>query len=157
MQTAIYLKRFHSYGIGESHADTLLAGVDRLAPDGSVKLGFRAHYPQLETKLTVRGSDMDDIRRKLAPVEQEVRKRLGNFILAEDDRTLEGVVLAELASRRRHAVARRDVHERTDRRAHRASAGRRESRSPRHRGARARRSVRRRRTRWSGGDGRDHA
>src|SRR6185295_7971373 len=99
MQTAIYLKRFHSYGIGESHADTLLKGVEALAPDGSVKLGFRAHYPQLETKLTARGSDMDDIRRKLAPVEQEVRKRLGNFILAEDDRTLEGVVLAELASR----------------------------------------------------------
>ena len=99
MQTAVYLKRFHSYGIGESHADTLLAGVTELAPDGSVKLGFRAHYPQLETKLTVRGRDMDDIRRKLAPVEQEVRKRLGNFILAENDDTLEGVVLKELASR----------------------------------------------------------
>jgi nicotinamide-nucleotide amidase len=98
-QTAIYLKRFHSYGIGESHADTLLAGVEALAPDGSVKLGFRAHYPQLETKLTVRGTDMDEIRTKLAPVEQEVRKRFGNFILAEDDRTLEGVVIDELASR----------------------------------------------------------
>jgi nicotinamide-nucleotide amidase len=97
--TAIYLKRFHSYGIGESHADSLLAGLEALAPDGSVKLGFRAHYPQLETKLTVRGSDMDDIHRKLAPIEQEVRKRFGNFILAEDDRTLEGVVLAELQSR----------------------------------------------------------
>src|SRR5258705_2954331 len=98
-QTAIYLKRFHSYGIGESHADSLLAGVEALAPDGSVKLGFRAHYPQLETKLTVRGTDMDDIRAKLAPVEHEVRKRLGNFILAEDDRTLESVVLAELERR----------------------------------------------------------
>ena len=53
-QSAIYLKRFHSYGIGESHADTLLAGVASLAPGGSVKLGFRSHYPQLETKLTVR-------------------------------------------------------------------------------------------------------
>jgi nicotinamide-nucleotide amidase len=95
-QTAVFLKRFHSYGIGESHADTLLAGVEALAPDGSVKLGFRAHYPQLETKLTARGTDMDDIRTKLAPVEAEVRKRFGNFILAEDDRTLEGVVLAEL-------------------------------------------------------------
>jgi len=95
-QTAVFLKRFHSYGIGESHADTLLAGVEALVPDGSVKLGFRAHYPQLETKLTARGADMEDIRRKLAPVEAEVRKRFGNFILAEDDKTLEGVVLAEL-------------------------------------------------------------
>src|SRR5213595_3752931 len=99
LQTTIRLKRFHSYGLGESHVDTLLAGVDALVPDGSVKLGFRAHYPQLETKLTVRGRDMDDVRAKLGPVEREVRKRLGNFILAEDDQTLEGVVLAELASR----------------------------------------------------------
>ena len=99
VQAVIHLKRFHSYGLGESHVDALLTGVEEMVPDGSVKLGFRAHYPQLETKLTMRGADMDDIRKKLAPVEGEVRKRLGNFILAEDDKTLEGVVLAELASR----------------------------------------------------------
>ena len=99
LQAIIHLKRFHSYGLGESHVDTLLTGVEALVPDGSVKLGFRAHYPQLETKLTARGADMDDIRRKLEVVESEVRKRLGNFILGEDDQTLEGVVLAELAGR----------------------------------------------------------
>jgi nicotinamide-nucleotide amidase len=94
---SIYLKRFHSYGLGESHVDQLLAGVEALDPDGGVKLGFRAHYPQLETKLTVRGTDMDDVHRKLAPVTDEVRRRLGNFIMAEDDQTLEGVTLAALA------------------------------------------------------------
>ncbi len=99
LQTSIHLKRFHSYGLGESHVDSLLTGVEELVPDGSVKLGFRAHYPQLETKLTVRGADMDEIKRKLVPVEEEIRKRLGNFILAEDDKTLEGVILAELTSR----------------------------------------------------------
>ncbi len=99
LQPVILLKRFHSYGLGESHVDALLTGVEELVPDGSVKLGFRAHYPQLETKLTVRGTDPDDVRRKLGPVEQEVRKRLGNFILAEDDQTLEGVVLGELTRR----------------------------------------------------------
>jgi nicotinamide-nucleotide amidase len=99
LQTAIYLKRFHSYGLGESHVDALLTGVETLVPDGSVKLGFRAHYPQLETKLTVRGRDMDDVRAKLAPVEREVRKRLGNFIMAEDEQTLEGVILSALTLR----------------------------------------------------------
>jgi nicotinamide-nucleotide amidase len=99
LQTTIHLKRFHSYGLGESHVDALLAGVDVLVPDGSVKLGFRAHYPQLETKLTVRGTDLEDVKRKLAPVEAEIRRRLGNFILGEDDATLEGVVLAALAAR----------------------------------------------------------
>jgi nicotinamide-nucleotide amidase len=99
LQATIHLKRFHSYGLGESHVDSLLTGVEALAADGSVKLGFRAHYPQLETKLTVRGSDPDDVRRKVEPVAAEVRRRLGNFILAEDDQTLEGAVLAELAGR----------------------------------------------------------
>src|SRR6476646_5285301 len=99
-QAVSFLKRFHSYGLGESHVDSLLAGVEALVPDGSLKLGFRADYPQLETKLAVRGTDMEDVRGKLAPVEQEVRKRLGNFILAEDDQKLEGVVLEALASRK---------------------------------------------------------
>ena len=96
---AIHLKRFHSYGLGESHVDAMLQGVEELVPDGSAKLGFRAHYPQIETKVTVRGADTADIERKLAPVVAEVRKRLGNFILAEDDDTLEGVILKALAER----------------------------------------------------------
>ncbi|HWD59852.1 MAG TPA: CinA family nicotinamide mononucleotide deamidase-related protein [Stellaceae bacterium] len=96
-QTAIHLKRFHSYGLGESHVDQLLSGVEEMVPDGSVKLGFRAHYPQIETKLTVRGADLAEIDAKLAPVVAEVRQRLGNFILAEDDDTLEGVILKGLA------------------------------------------------------------
>jgi nicotinamide-nucleotide amidase len=98
--TAIQLKRFHSYGLGESHVDALLEGVEALVPDGSAKLGFRAHYPQIETKVTVRGADSADIERKLGPVVAEVRKRLGNFIMAEDDDTLEGVILKALGQRR---------------------------------------------------------
>ena len=88
IQTVIHLKRFHSYGIGESRADTMLSGLEDLVPDGGMKLGFRAHYPQLETKITVRGRDMDEVARKLEPVTAAVRQRLGNFIVAEDDQTL---------------------------------------------------------------------
>lgn len=94
--SSIYLKRFHSYGLGESHVDQLLTGVEALDPEGAIKLGFRAHYPQIETKLTVRGSDRADIDSKLAPAVAEVRRRLGNFIIAEDDQTLEGAVLDAL-------------------------------------------------------------
>src|SRR5436309_1813842 len=95
----------HAFKQAGERADAVIVNgglgpaVDALVPDGSVKLGFRAHYPQLETKLTVRGTDMSDVRKKLEPVEREVRKRLGNFILAEDDHTLEGVVLGALAAR----------------------------------------------------------
>jgi nicotinamide-nucleotide amidase len=39
---------------------------------------------------------MAEVQRKLAPVSAEVRRRLGNFIIAEDDQTLEGVTLGAL-------------------------------------------------------------
>ena len=84
---------------------------------------------------------MDDIERKLAPVVAEVRKRLGNFILAEDDQTLEGVVLKALRDRGGSLAHRRDVHERPDRGAPRAAARRRDRVPPRHRRARPCRIV----------------
>jgi nicotinamide-nucleotide amidase len=93
------LKRFHSFGLGESRVDSMLSGLEAMVPDGSLKLGFRAHYPQLETKLLVRAASVEEARRTLAPVEAEVRLRLGNFILAEDDARLEAVVLDSLARR----------------------------------------------------------
>jgi len=95
----IRLKRYHGYGLGESHVDSLLAGIEALDPTGGVKLGFRAHYPQIETKLTIRGTDPHDVAAKLAPIDAEIRTRLGNFIIAEDDQTLEGVCNAALAAK----------------------------------------------------------
>jgi nicotinamide-nucleotide amidase len=90
------LKRFHSFGIGESRADGMLNDMEAFKDGGGIKLGFQAHYPQLETKLAVRGENEADLAARLAPVEAEVRRRLGNFIIAEDDQTLEGVILARL-------------------------------------------------------------
>jgi nicotinamide-nucleotide amidase len=92
----VKVKRFHLFGLGESHVDSMLQGIEALDPDRSVKLGFQTHYPQLETKLSLRGADAMELERRLAPVEAELRRRLGNFIVAEDDETLEGVILAAL-------------------------------------------------------------
>ena len=89
------LKRFHTFGIGESRADEMLNGIEAFT-NGAIKLGFQAHFPELETKLAVRGDDEADLAARLVPVETEVRRRLGNFIVAEDDQTLEGVVVAKL-------------------------------------------------------------
>ena len=98
-KSVIRLKRFHSFGIGESHADSLLTGLEAMVPDGTLKLGFRAHYPQLETKLTVRGTSDEEVNAKLAPVIVAVHERMGSFILCEDNDTLEGVVLDLLRAR----------------------------------------------------------
>jgi len=95
------LKRFHSFGIGESRADEMLKGVESLAPpEAGVKLGFQAHYPQLETKIALRAKDAATAERILEPLVAEVRRRLGNFIIAEDSATLESVVLDAVRARR---------------------------------------------------------
>jgi len=91
------LKRFHSFGIGESRADEMLQGIEHLLPQ-SVKLGFQSHYPQLETKLAAVASSESDLDQILAPIEQKVRECFGNFILCEDDQTLEGVIIDQLRS-----------------------------------------------------------
>lgn len=90
------LKRFHTFGIGESRADQMLGDMDVFKDEGGIKLGFQAHYPQLETKLALRADDETALAALLAPAEAEVRRRLGNFIVAEDDQTIEGVILGQL-------------------------------------------------------------
>src|SRR5579871_858731 len=90
------LKRFHTFGIGESRADEMLAGIPGLAIDGEIKLGFQAHFPELETKLAARGATEAELQAKLAAIEAEVRRRLGNFVVAEDEGSLERVVLEKL-------------------------------------------------------------
>ncbi|MGI9317572.1 MAG: competence/damage-inducible protein A [bacterium] len=90
------VKRFHSFGIGESRADQMLAGIEDMAEDGLVKLGFQSHYPQLETKLTIQGESRNQIESVLLPIETEVRRRLGHFVVAEGDQSLESQILAAL-------------------------------------------------------------
>jgi len=90
------LKTFHSYGIGESRADSILNDSLKLSPDSIVKLGFQAHYPQLETKLYIKAKSLEQIESNLKPVENDIRRKLNNFIFAEDKDTLEGVIVRQL-------------------------------------------------------------
>ena len=91
------LKRFHSFGIGESRADQMLNDIETDINKEFVKLGFQAHYPQLETKIVIQAENESETEEILQPIIKTVRERFGNFIIAEDNATLEGSILAELA------------------------------------------------------------
>ena len=91
------LKRFHSFGIGESRADQMLNDIETDKNKEFVKLGFQAHYPQLETKVVVQAENETETEKILQPIIETIRDRFGNFIISEDNETLEGVILAELA------------------------------------------------------------
>src|SRR5690606_31468320 len=85
MRSVVRLKRFHSFGLGESRVDDRLNGVEALAPDAAVKLGFQAHFPELEPKLMVRAADLETALSTLEPIESAHRDLLGTNLICEDD------------------------------------------------------------------------
>lgn len=78
---------FKVYGLSESKLDDLVKGVE-LGSDA--KLSFRAHYPDLTLRLTVKGGE--ERVEIFARFKDQIRKALGSFIYFEGDATLEEVV-----------------------------------------------------------------
>jgi nicotinamide-nucleotide amidase len=78
---------FKVYGLTESKLDDLVKDVE-LGSDA--KLSFRAHYPDLTLRLTVKGGE--NRGEIFARLKNQIRKALGSFIYFEGDATLEEVV-----------------------------------------------------------------
>ena len=79
---------FKIHGVTEGKLDELLRPVD-LGNHG--KLSFRAHYPDLSLRLTVRTQSADG-RALLGTLKNEIRRILGEHIYGEGDTTLEEVI-----------------------------------------------------------------
>ena len=90
------VKRFHTFGLGESRAAMMLQGVEEMGDKTGVKLGFQSHFPQLEVKLAAQSINHSVLNSTMAPVEQALRHQLGHFTVAEDDQTIEGRILSML-------------------------------------------------------------
>jgi nicotinamide-nucleotide amidase len=78
---------FKIYGLNESKLDELVKSVSL---DSGAKLSFRAHYPDLSLRLTVKGGK--ESGGILTRLKDEIRGVLGSFIYCEGDMTLEEVV-----------------------------------------------------------------
>ncbi len=85
---------FKIYGLTESKLDDL---VKPIKLGSAARLSFRAHYPDLSLRLTVKGGqEIDEI---LTRLKDEIRGALGSFIYCEGDMTLEEVVGQLLSAR----------------------------------------------------------
>jgi nicotinamide-nucleotide amidase len=91
---------FQTFGISESGLDEGVAGLIR--PD-EAKVGFRASFPQISLKVMVEDFP-GTAEKRLAELSERVRQRIGNFIYAEGDSTMEEVV-AELFTTRQLKLA----------------------------------------------------
>jgi nicotinamide-nucleotide amidase len=85
-------------GISESFVDQALAGV--AFTNIGVTIGFYPHFPELELVLTARDVQREKAAEKIAQAENEVVKRLSEYIFAYDQDTLEGVVAALLIEKK---------------------------------------------------------
>jgi nicotinamide-nucleotide amidase len=78
-----------SFGLAESAVDQALSGLEAQFP--GVKLGFRAHFPEIQIKFTVKGPDAAAATALLDAASAEVKRRIGAAVFSEG-RPMEEVV-----------------------------------------------------------------
>lgn len=89
-----------TFGLTESATADQLKGFKKRFP--SLKLGFRANFPEIQVKLYGSGPQESELRRQMARAEDWVTQRLGNRIFSTSGESLEGAVGKLL--RARHAT-----------------------------------------------------
>ena len=89
--TRVGYRTFQTFGISESGLDELVATIP-----GEGRWSFRANFPEVSVRVTVRG---DDVEARLEAFAREVYARLGPYIYGEGDTSMEAVVGALLRAR----------------------------------------------------------
>lgn len=85
----VFLTRtFQTFGISESGLDELVAGT---VSEDEGRLAFRASFPQISMRVTVRGR-ANDVEAKLEELSHRIRAKIGTFVYGEGDVTMEEVV-----------------------------------------------------------------
>lgn len=89
---AIVSRILRTWGESESRVAELLSDlyVDGLNPT----LAFLAGAGEIKVRLTARAPTVEDAEALIAPVEEEVRRRLGRFVFGVDAETVERLVLS---------------------------------------------------------------
>jgi nicotinamide-nucleotide amidase len=86
---------FKIYGLTESKLDDLVKPIEL---GSQARLSFRAHYPDLTLRLTVKGDQ--ETGELLARLRDQIRAALGSHIYSEGDDTLEQIVGRLLLAKR---------------------------------------------------------
>jgi nicotinamide-nucleotide amidase len=85
------------FGLPESVVGERLAGVEASFP-GTI-IGYRAHFPEIEVKVLVRGASLAAARAVCERATAEVRTRLGTYVFGEADDSFAGIVGRALRAR----------------------------------------------------------
>jgi competence/damage-inducible protein CinA-like protein len=80
-------------GAGESAIDEQISDLEKLS---NPTVGLSAHAGSVDIRITAKAGSRDEADALIAPVETELRQRLGTWIYGADADTLESVALAHL-------------------------------------------------------------
>jgi nicotinamide-nucleotide amidase len=89
-------------GIGESQAEAAIA--DLIAAQSNPTIAPYAKTFEVHLRLTAKASDRKTAKALIAPVEQQIRERLGDYIYGADEQLLEAVI-GELLHRQQRTLA----------------------------------------------------
>jgi len=86
----------HTAGAGESQIDELIGDLEQ---GSNPTVGLSAHAGAVDIRITAKADDEARADALIAPVEAEMRQRLGQWIFGADDDTLESAALANMAEK----------------------------------------------------------
>lgn len=86
------------YGLSEPDIAEILKDLTRRSEN--VILGFYPHFPENHVTISLRGHDESSVTSELGRMEKEIRRLVGPFIFATENKTMEGVVGEMLRDRK---------------------------------------------------------
>jgi nicotinamide-nucleotide amidase len=93
----IRLRVLKAVGLGESRIGELIA--DFMETGRNPTVGTLAHLGQIDIRIAAKGRDREGAERLIAPVEAEIRSRLGDIVFGADEDTLESEIARRLGAR----------------------------------------------------------
>jgi nicotinamide-nucleotide amidase len=97
LKSAIYTKTLHTIGIGESELDRRVEDLFRALENP--KIAMLAHGFRVDVKVMAKASSRAQAEEMIAPVVEELRRRIGTAYYGEDATTLPGAIVARLRER----------------------------------------------------------
>ncbi len=94
LNAIIKTKILRTAGVGESQIDELIADLEQ---SNNPTLGLSAHAGAVDLRITAKAENESLADKLIAPVEEELRKRLGDMIFGVDEESLVDAAMANIS------------------------------------------------------------